>query len=306
MKSQGRILLIRGGAIGDFILTLPVLSALRSQFPETHLEVLGYPHIASLARLGGLADSVKPLESSQLAGFFGRPDVLDPDWSAYFQSFHVVLSYLFDPDNLFQTNIRRTTQAQFITGPHRPQENSEEHATNQLLQPLERLAIFDPDPVPRLPLKPRDPEQVLVLHPGSGSEKKNWPEFQWVKLLAWILTETGLKIKLVGGEAEGDRLERLSTRYPRDRVETVRSKPLTEVAEIMASSLGFVGHDSGLSHLGAAVGRPGLVLWGPSQERVWRPRSNRVLTLRHRDGLNELPLEVVQEQLGEALMTWNS
>ena len=46
---MAKILVIRGGAIGDFILTLPVLSALQAQFPQAELEVLGYPHIASLA-----------------------------------------------------------------------------------------------------------------------------------------------------------------------------------------------------------------------------------------------------------------
>ena len=46
---ENKILVIRGGAIGDFILTLPVLAALRRQFPQTRLEVLGYPHIARLA-----------------------------------------------------------------------------------------------------------------------------------------------------------------------------------------------------------------------------------------------------------------
>src|SRR5436309_4990067 len=48
----GKILIIRGGAIGDFILTLPALAALRRQFPDAHLEVLGYPHIAQLAVAG--------------------------------------------------------------------------------------------------------------------------------------------------------------------------------------------------------------------------------------------------------------
>ena len=55
---DGRILVIRGGAIGDFILTLPVLAALRAQFPQARLVVLGYPHIASLALAGELADEV--------------------------------------------------------------------------------------------------------------------------------------------------------------------------------------------------------------------------------------------------------
>jgi len=44
-----RILVIRGGAIGDFVLTLPAIRLLRENFPHAHLEILGYKHIVALA-----------------------------------------------------------------------------------------------------------------------------------------------------------------------------------------------------------------------------------------------------------------
>jgi len=65
--SAGKILVVRGGAIGDFILTLPVFAALREHFPNAHLEVLGYAHIASLAKAGGLVDAVRSIEAGPLA-----------------------------------------------------------------------------------------------------------------------------------------------------------------------------------------------------------------------------------------------
>ena len=64
---HGKILVIRGGAIGDFILTLPVLAALRQQFPTAQIEVLGYPHIVSLAVTGGLAHCARSIEAQALA-----------------------------------------------------------------------------------------------------------------------------------------------------------------------------------------------------------------------------------------------
>ena len=66
----GKILVIRGGAIGDFILTWPAIAALREKFPNHRLEILGYPRIAQLAILGGLADSVSPIEAPTLSPFF--------------------------------------------------------------------------------------------------------------------------------------------------------------------------------------------------------------------------------------------
>ena len=145
-----KILVIRGGAIGDFILTLPAIAALRRQFPEAHLEVLGYPHIAQLAVAGGLVDRVQPIEARGLAGFFARGGTLEQDLMDYFSEFDLVISYLYDPDEIFKTNVIRCLVKQFIVGPHRPDETERLHATQVYLKPLERLAIFDADPVPRL------------------------------------------------------------------------------------------------------------------------------------------------------------
>ena len=119
---KGRILVIRGGAIGDFILTLPVFTALRKAFPETAIDVMGYPHIASLARLTGSINDIHAIESRALAGYFARGGALDPTLADYFQQCSVIFSYLFDPDLIFTTNLARVSQAQIIQGPHRPDE----------------------------------------------------------------------------------------------------------------------------------------------------------------------------------------
>ena len=273
---ENKILVIRGGAIGDFILTLPVLAALRRQFPESRLEVLGYPHIARLAVAGGLADDARPIESRALAGFFARDGELDGALKDYFASFSIILSFLYDPDGIFQANVARFSRAQFIVGPHRPDDRAGIHATEVFLKPLERLAIFEADPVPRLSLNSGPSAfNQLALHPGSGSERKNWPEARWSKLLRWLAAETSWPLLLVGGEAEGDRLSRLTQGMASGRCEILACQPLPEVARRLATCAAFVGHDSGISHLAAAVGLPGITLWGDSAAAVWRPRSDR-------------------------------
>ena len=69
---EGRILVIRGGAIGDFVLTLPVLAALRRHLPKARIAVLGFAQVTPLALAGGLADEVRSIEARPLAGFFAR------------------------------------------------------------------------------------------------------------------------------------------------------------------------------------------------------------------------------------------
>ena len=290
--------MIRGGAIGDFILTLPAISALRGQFPEAHIEILGYPHIARLALAGGLVNRVQSIEAGALAGFFARGGKLAEDLVDYFSEFDLIVSYLYDPDQIFRTNVGRCTGAQFIEGPHRPDERAAVHATKVYLQPLERLAIFEVDPVPRLSFGPRGSNAgQLALHPGSGSERKNWPEAKWADLVQHLINETGFKLLLVGGEAEGDRLQRLAAALPPARVRVAQSLPLTELAGLLQQSDAFIGHDSGISHLAAAVGLPGIVLWGDTAEEIWRPAGDRVTMLRHPEGLANLPVSDVLARL---------
>ena len=80
---------------------------------------------------------------------------------------------------------------------------------------------------------------------------------------------------LVGGEAEGERLHRLARGFPSGRIEVFSCQPLPEVACRLAACASFVGHDSGISHLAAAAGLPGIALWGDTPAAVWRPRSER-------------------------------
>jgi heptosyltransferase-3 len=295
---RGKVLVIRGGAIGDFILTLPALAALRRQFPEAHLEVLGYPHIAQLALAAGLADRVQPIEARSLAGFFARNGELAEDLMDYFSEFDIIISFLYDPDEIFQKNVARCAPGQFIAGPHRPQENVILPAAKVYLKPLERLAIFDADPVPRLSIGPQPPySHQLALLPGSGSELKNWPEEKWAELLDYLLRSTNYQFLLIGGEAEGERLQRLSRAFDPSRLRVAQSLPLVDLAILMQSSASFIGHDSGISHLAAALGLPGIVLWGHTTEEIWRPPSARVRILKHQHSLEKLPVEKVIKAL---------
>src|SRR4030081_64896 len=103
-----RILIIRGGAIGDFILTLPALKALRDACPDAQVEVLGYKHIAVLAENRFYAQAVRSIEYGPLSSFFAKDQKLPSELVSHFASFDLILSYLYDPDQIFENNLRRS------------------------------------------------------------------------------------------------------------------------------------------------------------------------------------------------------
>jgi heptosyltransferase-2 len=259
---------------------------------------------------GGLVDRSQAIEARGLAGFFARNGELSEDLRDYFSEFDLIVSYLYDPDDIFRTNVGRCSPAQFIAGPHRPDDQERVHATRVFLKPLERLAIFDADTMPRLALSSGDPRaeselaglNLLAVHPGSGSESKNWPEAKWAELLAQLMESSNLDLLLVSGEAEAERVERLTSALPSARCDVARSLPLAELAQRLESCAGFVGHDSGISHLAAALGLPCLVLWADTIEEVWRPQGERVTILREARGIGSISTECVLAELARLLM----
>lgn len=296
---MGRILVIRGGGLGEWVLTLPVLAALRDRFPRAGLDMLGYPHLAPLALSGGWVDEVHAIEARSMAGFFVGNGPLDPALSACFERYALIVSFLYDPDELFQGNVRRCTTGQYLAGCHRPDDGWPGHAAEAFLKVLERVAIFEADPVPRLPvgIQTVGEGDWLAVHPGSGSDAMLWPERRWADLLERVLAVLPCRLLLLGGETEAERLERLVTKLPRDRVRVARSRPLVEVAGLLRSCRLYVGQDSGITHLAAAVGVPCVVLWGSAELRRWRPLGERVVLVQDDEGLVALGGDLVWEVL---------
>ncbi len=145
---MNRILVIRGGAIGDFVLTLPAIKLLRDNFPHARLEILGYKHIVALAENRFYAHAVRSIEYGALASFFARDANLSPELSDYFHSFDLIVSYLFDPDRIFEQNLRRCGVEKFLACS--PKFTANEHAARQLARPLEQLGLVLTDAAARL------------------------------------------------------------------------------------------------------------------------------------------------------------
>lgn len=291
---KGRFLVVRGGAIGDFILTLPVCAALRQMFPDAHIELMGYSAVTQLALKGGPVDGVRNIDARPMTGFFFPKGEIDGDLSEYFGGFNVVVSYLFDPDKIFQDNVRRCgDHIQFVQGCHRPSDEDKAHATESLLKALEILAIFDANPVPKLNFNVETPEAEapIAVHPGSGSPEKNWPVKRWVELLRELGERH--RIVLIVGEADTDTVEELKGELDGPQFEFMEKKSLLEVGVRLQSCRAFIGHDSGITHLAAAVGLPGICLWGETNKQVWRPRSDRFEVLSGGKGLMGIAVEDV-------------
>jgi ADP-heptose:LPS heptosyltransferase len=124
------------------------------------------------------------------------------------------------------------------------------------------------------------PSPGILIHPGSGSPKKNWP-LESFERLATRLRSEGHRVTLLLGEVERDQFDakRLAAlRTGPDAV--VEPADLPALAKHLAGATAYLGNDSGPTHLAAALGLRTIALFGPdSSPDQWHPVGPRVSTL---------------------------
>jgi heptosyltransferase-3 len=319
-KRMNRILVIRGGAIGDFILTLATLKALREGYPHAHIEILGYKHIAVLAENRFYAQAVRSIEYGTLASFFAKNSKLPAELANHFASFDLIISYLYDPDGIFENNLQRCGVENLIHGPAKVDDR--EHAARQLARPLEELGLGARDFAPRIYHSTESrkfaedflrgmPRPILAIHPGSGSETKNWPIENWIEFGSrsgafQSATAEYERLKqrpflIVSGEADEIQCARLESEWKDRDVRFAKNLPLPHLAAVLENSI-FVGHDSGISHLAAAAGAKCILLFGPTDPDVWAPMNQNVEVIRAVSGkLSDLGIIEVEAAVAAAL-----
>ena len=325
---------MRSGAVGDFILTLPVLTALRERWPAAEIEILGHPHIAGLAVEVGLADKLSRIDDPFWIGLFTQQEELPPQLAEALAPKDLVVCITPDADHVVEQHLRRTCRGQVIMHPPLPPEGKATvHATERLLAALAPFG-FQPQPQPARLLLPEDRKQqgadyltgrglrltdtpIVAIHPGSGSRKKCWP-WERFEALARSLGEPpdqGLSSVdcPLSGRADGDSPRRtvpvsrtpqpattptcslLFTLGPADEHLHERMQSLDALASSIISDLGlmelasvlshaqcYVGNDSGVTHLAAALGVPTVAIFGPTDPAVWAPLGSHVTVVQGR------------------------
>ena len=218
-----RILLVRTGALGDFVVTLPVVKALRNAWPAGHLHLVGYPGILALA--AGYADSVDSIDRADWASFFVPNGVLSDHCVEGVRNSDLVVSYLPDADGVFGLNLRRAGARSVLScSPHPPPDGSV-HIGDHLLGPLSRMEVPVADRIPHVLLSATDRDKAehaldrcitegpppIMIHPGSGSKGKCWPPERFAAVADRVSQTSGLPVVLLSGPADGNLAERVAS-----------------------------------------------------------------------------------------------
>jgi len=295
-----QILIIHQGGVGDFILCLPAFGSIRRYYREARIELMGYPRILQLVKGRYYVDEGRSIEQVGLGSFYLEDGDLDGAVVRYFAGFDRAFLFMGDRGGIFSTNLRKTGVKKVLSISPFP-EGRRVHVIDHMLSSLSSMGIPGGRRIPRIFLLEEDKRfaeewlrqrgvfdgvenGLIALHPGSGSRKKLWPIENFLDLATRITGELRLNMILFVGPAEreylGSELERMRSMNPI----WAENLPLIHVASLLDRCRCYIGNDSGMTHLAAAVGIQTIALFGPTDPEIWGPRGERVVIVRKHIG----------------------
>jgi len=255
-------LVYHAGALGDFITTFPALVCWRTRCPTDRILFLGYRAHGALASAAGVVDQVLDIDAAASLPFFRPSAKADPRLVAIQHSLLFTRSGSPIESALIHAGCRRITRQDPF--PAQPAPIVEFHLSlfpghpplRQLYQPLRDLARQHEN-------RARPETPLILIHPGSGGREKIWPAARFQDLASRLKSQ-GFQVGWCLGPTED-----IPAGSPFEP--SYSGLPLLELCRLLGGARLFIGNDSGVTHLAAALGVPTLALFGPSDRSIWAP-----------------------------------
>jgi ADP-heptose:LPS heptosyltransferase len=285
-RSRDRVLFITGGSIGDSILTSGVLSRFVACEPEASFTVAAGPLAVSLfldtPRLEEAIAIVKRRRALHWLDLWRR--VRGRRWKAVIDMRGSGLSYALRAERRFvYRSVRQPPGAPPL---------------HKALQAARTIGALDSPPSPFLHTSaarearadelvgPGGP--VLAIAPGATWPPKTWPAERFAAAAAELIGPAGPlaggRALLAGGLGDGELFEPIRAALPPSRLIDLVGLDLLTVYACLKRARLFIGNDSGPMHLSAASGAPTLGLFGPTDDRLYRPWGPRTAFVRAASG----------------------
>jgi heptosyltransferase-3 len=273
-------LVVFPGALGDFVCVVPALRELEARTGR-RVALFCKGDLTALAQAAGLADAMA-MEDRRVSWLFSAKP--PPEADCFFGGFASIDSFSGAGVAEVERNLRRWQGVNGRVHPFRAPDRA--HLAVHFLRSLGAAHGRSTPPEARLSLDPSIVEHaaarfasldrpLLVVHPGSGGVSKRWSRAGFVRL-ARRWRERGGSVVISLGPVE--RAETGEWGAHGDAV--AANLDVVGTAGLLARCDAYLGNDSGVSHLAAAMGAQGVALFGPTDPQQWRPLSSRIVSLR--------------------------
>jgi len=267
-----RVLVIFPGALGDLMCLMPALAAVAWRHPDASVELMARLELARLVAGRSMVARAHSIDAREVGALF--TDDASGGARRFFGDFDRIYSFFASDDLRLREQLAAATDGEVSFHPFRP--GGEGHVSDGYLHAIEAVdetaaavnALLEPA-ADDLAAAARAIAQsgcakskLIVIFPGSGSPAKNWPAENFVALASMLSNSVAIL-----GPAEAP----IEPVFREAGVALLKNLDLPTVAAIARVAAAFVGNDSGASHLAAAVGASGAVIFGPTDPARWRP-----------------------------------
>ena len=286
------IIVLHPGSVGDTILALPVLAALKSG-QHSSLHVLGHPALVEVLPGRCPVDAMTSIEGPEFRGLFSLSE-MPPAVSKFFQRFQLIVAWMSDPDGNIKSALQTLTGAHVIVRSPRLSEKSALHATDRFRATLNDQLPSELLPEAKLTATENDRKwgaqwlsahginvdahHLIAVHAGSGSLTKCWASERFSRVLDG-LQKNGIKVVLIEGPADTVVTQAVSSQIS-STVPRLRNVSLVNVVGVLSQCVAFLGNDSGLTHIATALGLPTVAVFGPTDPAIWGLRRKNLVALR--------------------------
>ena len=267
------ILVIHQGAVGDVILSFPALRCLKQE-KNASVALLCKDQVGRIACELSVVRTHLPIESACFASLFSRD--MNPAAKEFISLFDTVVLISFSDE--MEDQIRKNNGRQTYRITPRPPAEEETHVAIHIMNQMQEKGVLtDSKDIAFHANRPN--ENLLLIHPGAGSQRKRWALDNFIELAGAMRHMNGAKVVFLLGPAESD-LQHFVKKRMEGAFQIHQIEDLSEVMAFLKAARCFIGNDSGLAHLAAIMGVPTVTIFGPSSPKRWAPLGNAVRVLR--------------------------
>jgi len=298
VRKMQRGLILQPGSIGDCILTLPLAAYMKDALDLGGIDILGHTEYVGFLPGRSCVDGIRSIDSMDIYRLFAETTAFvlkdrDPLISA-FGDYAWIVTFLGEPNGSFEQNLIFTANcshsAEVITLSMKPPKDFSEHladfyirqfidqsgyslhfrqfqTTDCLIKATEADINTGRELLREIGLDSVD--KLMVIQPGSGGAKKCWHLDNFLAV-AGELDSRGIEIIFLLGPVELKKFSDAKIKKISSVGRYLKDLSLTEVLGLLSCVDGFIGNDSGITHLAAALGIRTYGVFGPTNPAVYK------------------------------------